>query len=157
MKPEILTIGVYGWEEDTWKSAILQAQPDVFVDIRARRGVRGSQYAFVNSQRLQTWLDEVGIPYEHWKDLAPSPETRAQQHAQDTRSGIGKRARSQLSEEFQEAYQEEVRSSLRERERDGASFQRPLFFCVERGADACHRSLVAQHFSRTTERSVTDL
>ena len=56
---------------------------DTFCDLRARRGVRGREYAFANSQRLQARLAELGIRYVHRLDLAPSAATRSQQHAAD--------------------------------------------------------------------------
>ena len=49
---QILTIGVYGFTHDTFREALAKHRPGVFVDTRRRRGVRGSQYSFANSQRL---------------------------------------------------------------------------------------------------------
>ena len=72
MKPKIVTIGVYGFDEAGFFRALQEARVDTFCDIRDRRGVRGSTYAFVNSQRLQTRLTNLGICYLHRKDLAPS-------------------------------------------------------------------------------------
>lgn len=72
----IITLGVYGFDADTFRAALERANIDIFVDTRRRRGVRGPQYAFVNSQRLQNLLAGLGIRYVHRLDLAPSNETR---------------------------------------------------------------------------------
>lgn len=42
MKPTIVTIGVYGFDEQSFFQALQDAQIDTLCDIRARRGVRGS-------------------------------------------------------------------------------------------------------------------
>lgn len=157
MDSEILTLGVFGRNETEWKQVILRERPDVFIDTRARRGVRGAQYAFVNSKRLQSWLREMGIHYEHWIDLAPSPETRAQQHSADQRTGTAKRARKALSNEFREAYQNQVQPSLQERSADLDAYERPILFCVEQSASACHRSLAAAYFEGELGRTVRHL
>ena len=59
---KLITIGVYGFDEESFFQALLAAGVDVFCDIRQRRGVRGATYAFANSQRLQRRLAELGIP-----------------------------------------------------------------------------------------------
>ncbi len=61
----IVTIGVYGRSEADFFDTLQQAHVDLFCDIRARRGVRGSEYTFANSQRLQARLAELGIAYRH--------------------------------------------------------------------------------------------
>ncbi len=53
LKPRIVTIGVYGFEEEEFFAALANARVDLFCDVRRRRGVRGARYAFANSQRLQ--------------------------------------------------------------------------------------------------------
>ncbi|MFN2179799.1 MAG: hypothetical protein ACK2UV_09955, partial [Candidatus Promineifilaceae bacterium] len=58
--PAIVTIGVYGFDETTFFQALKDAGVDTFCDIRRRRGVRGSRYAFANSKRLQKRLAELG-------------------------------------------------------------------------------------------------
>ncbi len=45
----IVTIGGYGFTEDAFINALKGAGVDAFVDIRQRRGMRGSKYAFLNS------------------------------------------------------------------------------------------------------------
>ena len=79
----ILTIGVYGFSESEFFDAITRSGTDCFCDVRRRRGLRGSTYAFANATRLQMKLEELNVPYLHLKQLSPSPETRAVQHALD--------------------------------------------------------------------------
>ena len=59
----IYTIGVYGSNEEEFFGKLIDSQIDLFCDIRQRRGVRGRQYAFVNSNYLQNKLAELGIDY----------------------------------------------------------------------------------------------
>ena len=90
--PEFVTIGAHGWDAERFFSALLAAGVDTFCDLRARRGVRGREYAFANSQRLQARLAELGIRYIHRLDLAPSAATRSQQHAADEATHTAKRS-----------------------------------------------------------------
>jgi Domain of unknown function DUF488 len=146
MAPRIVTIGVYGWDEERFFQALVDAGVDAFCDLRARRGVRGSEYAFANSVRLQARLGELGIRYLHCKELAPSSEVRSAQYAVDRDEGIAKRQRTILSPEFAAAYRRERLGSF-----DSAAFVAGVgtdvrvvaLFCVEREPAACHRSLVA--------------
>lgn len=61
MKPKIVTIGVYGFNEADFFQAVQDAGIDTFCDIRMRRSMRGSQYAFANSTYLQQRLYDLGI------------------------------------------------------------------------------------------------
>jgi uncharacterized protein (DUF488 family) len=81
--PKIITIGVYGSTEQDFFQALVDAGVDTFWDIRQRRGMRGSKYAFVNSSRLQAKLRELGIRYLHVKELAPSKQNREVQRVAD--------------------------------------------------------------------------
>ena len=81
---------------------------DLFCDIRQRRGVRGSEYAFVNSTRLQAKLAELGIAYRHVRELAPTTKIREQQYSADQEQGTTKRARLELGATFKELYISEV-------------------------------------------------
>jgi len=145
--PKIVTIGVYGYDEDEWFCALQEAGVDLFCDIRLRRGVRGSRYAFANSQRLQARLAELGIEYVHRKDLAPSKDIRSVQYAADKSQKVAKRKRDRLNPEFIAAYRELVLADFSAEE-----FVESLpegthtiaLFCVERAPEACHRSLVAE-------------
>jgi len=141
-----ITIGVYGYTEEEFFSALQAAGVDTFVDVRQRRGVRGAQYAFVNSQRLQKRLAEMGIRYLHRKDLAPTTAVRDQQKAADKASKTAKRQRTTLGDTFIRAYQQEIladfapESLVTDLEPDAEVV---ALFCVEREPAACHRSLVA--------------
>jgi uncharacterized protein (DUF488 family) len=141
----ILTIGAYGFTANRFFAALVAAECDVFCDIRARRGVRGREYAFVNSRRLQEALALREIEYRHYPELAPTPEIRTMQKAADTGSGIAKRKRDELAPRFTKAYEHlldtpEARGAC---EAIALVATAPALFCVERLPQACHRSLVA--------------
>jgi uncharacterized protein (DUF488 family) len=146
---QVCTIGVYGFTEAGFFAALQRAGVDMFVDVRRRRGVRGHEYAFANSQRLQARLAELGIEYRYHQELSPSVTTRALQLAADRRQSIPQRARTTLSESFVATYQDECLAGL-----DAASFLAQLgpdtrticLCCVEREPEACHRSLLASRF-----------
>ena len=67
----IYTIGVYGSTEEDFFGKLTRSKIDLFCDIRQRRGVRGRQYAFVNSSYLQKKLSGLGIGYLYEKRFAP--------------------------------------------------------------------------------------
>ncbi len=160
MAPEFITIGAYGWPPERFFAALVGAHVDTFCDIRARRGVRGADYSFANSERLQARLAELGIRYIHRKDLAPSPATRAEQGAADKATKITKRQRSVLSPAFVSAYLRERLAAF-----DGAAFVTELgpeaqvvaLFCVEREPAACHRSLLAERLAHDLGAKVKNL
>lgn len=89
----VVTIGVYGFKSESFVAALQSAGVDLFVDIRARRGIRGSEYAFANALRLEAALAAAGIRYMHAKELAPSETVRDFQRAADVESGVAKRDR----------------------------------------------------------------
>src|SRR2546423_401887 len=101
---QLFTIGAYGFTSDSYFESLTATGIDTFCDIRARRGVRGPEYAFVNSTRLQNELNRLGIRYLHFPDLAPSKEIRGMQGEADKVSKIAKRKRTELSDEFVGAY-----------------------------------------------------
>jgi uncharacterized protein (DUF488 family) len=145
----IVTIGVYGFDRDTFLAALEKAGVDVLLDVRQRRGVRGSQYAWANSKRLQASLAKAGVEYRHLKELAPTTELRQLQYREDARRGEGKRSRSVLAAEYARRYTEEILdrvdlAPLAELARE----RRPALLCVERDPEACHRSLVADRLAR---------
>src|SRR6185295_7735980 len=109
---EVLTIGAYGWDAETFFDALVRERVGVFCDLRRRRGVRGPEYAFANSARLQQRLEELGIAYRHRLDLAPSTAIRQAQYGVDESMGVGKRNRSQLSPAFEAAYAAECLSGF---------------------------------------------
>jgi uncharacterized protein (DUF488 family) len=142
--PTIATIGVYGLDRDSFLAALAEAKVDLLLDVRQRRGVRGSEYAWANARRLQEALTEAGVGYTHLPELAPTTELRELQYKEDARLGEGKRSRTTLAREYVRLYTEQILDSA-----DlgpivkwiGAS--RAALLCVERDPEACHRSLIA--------------
>jgi uncharacterized protein (DUF488 family) len=146
MIERVYTTGVYGKTEDSFFGQLDKARIEIFCDVRRRRGVRGSQYAFVNSKYLQAALAKRNIAYRYVPELAPSPELREAQHVVDQKKGILKRTRKELGEEFKQRYAHEV-LDLFDFDAFARSFDpkitRIVLFCVEGLPAACHRSLVA--------------
>ena len=141
----IATIGVYGFSGETFVAALRDADVRLLLDVRQRRGVRGPEYAWANSRRLQAALADAGVAYRHHPELAPTTELRHLQYAEDARQGVGKRSRDVLAPAYVERYTAEIldRADLgavvAELAPDGVS----ALLCVERDPEACHRSLIA--------------
>ena len=157
MKPKIVTIGVYGFDQESFFQALLDAKVDTFCDIRMRRGMRGSKYAYVNSSSLQKRLGELDIQYLYLKDLAPDHDIRAKQKQEDERLGIAKRTRKVLGQTFIQAYEKECLSAFNTAEfieQLGQNAQVIGLFCVEREPEACHRSLAAKRMAQDLELQV---
>ena len=89
----VVTIGVYGFDRESFVARLQHADVRVLLDVRQRRGVRGPEYAWANSLRLQAALAQAGIAYEHHPELAPTTGLRQLQYAEDDRQGVGKRSR----------------------------------------------------------------
>src|SRR5918998_1182923 len=106
--PTVATIGVYGFDLDSFLARLREADVRVLLDVRQRRGVRGREYAWANSQRLQAALAEAGIEYRHHPELAPTTELRQLQYAEDDRRGVGKRSRTELAPAYRERYLAEI-------------------------------------------------
>lgn len=142
----IYTIGGYGHTKSSFVGALLANGIDLFVDVRQRRGMRGSSYSFLNAKSLETMLADVGVSYLHLRDLAPSQQVRALQKAADQDSVVSKRARSKLSGRFVEGYRKETLSQKRPEEilNQMTGYSNVCFFCVEGSHEACHRSLVTE-------------
>ena len=102
------TIGVYDWTLEAWLDALRATRVAQVLDVRQRRGVRGSRYAWANSARLQAALAEAGIEYRHHEELAPTTELRQLQYAEDDRVGVGKRSRVELTAEYRRGYIREI-------------------------------------------------
>lgn len=156
---EILTIGVYGWTTDRFVAALKDADCDLLVDVRARRGVRGREHAFANSTRLQSLLSQAGIGYLHVPELAPSPGIRAAQHRADEGAGSTKRGRVTLSTAFVDLYRSGILDQLDPEimiARLG-EHGRPALLRVEGRASACHRSLAAAWLGARRGLPVIDL
>lgn len=143
---DIFTIGAFGWEEQAFFARLAETEIAVFCDVRRRRGVRGSEYAWANSLRLQQRLSRLDVQYEHRLDLSPSNAVREVQARADAASGTAKRQRTGLGQEFVAAYMAEVLATFDAREflQEHRFADGPLcLFCVERLPEACHRSLLA--------------
>jgi uncharacterized protein (DUF488 family) len=141
-----VTIGVYGWDLDSFLTALDAAEVTLLLDVRQRRGVRGREYAWANSQRLQAALEQAGISYEHHIELAPSTELRHLQYAEDARQGVGKRSRVELADAYRTRYTREIldQVELAPLVARLPSEGRTALLCVERDPEACHRSIVAE-------------
>lgn len=149
---KIVTIGVYGFTRESFFQKLLDAKIDTFCDIRRRRGVRGSAYAFSNSQYLQKKLHELGIQYVYLKDLAPDQVVREKQKQEDKKLHIAKRERKTLGEAFISEYTSKCLSHFEPSiflEKIGSDAQVICLFCVERDPEACHRSLVSNWLIQT--------
>lgn len=157
--PTIATIGVYEFDGASFSRALDAAGVTLVLDIRQRRGVRGSQYAWANSNRLQARLAEAGIGYEHHPELAPDTEMRHLQYREDARQGVGKRSREELSPEYVRAYTEEILDlvPLEPLVRRLPVHGIAALLCVEATAQACHRSLVAQRLAERFGFQVLDI
>jgi uncharacterized protein (DUF488 family) len=155
----VATIGVYGFDQGGFLAALARARVTVLLDVRQRRGVRGSEYAWANSARLQAALAGAGIEYRHLKELAPTTELRQLQYAEDDRLGVGKRSRVELAPAYRERYTREILDGA-----DLASVVASLpargaaaLLCVERDPEACHRSLIAERMAAEHGVSVRHL
>jgi uncharacterized protein (DUF488 family) len=145
----VATIGVYGFTAQTFLQRLRAAEVGLVLDVRRRRGVRGSEYAWANSARLQAALADAGLRYRHHKELAPTTELRRLQYREDDRQGVGKRSRTQLAPEYRERYIREIldRADLAAMVA-ALPIERPAaLLCVERDPDACHRSLIADRLA----------
>lgn len=155
----LATIGVYGFDAEGFRAALADAGVSLMVDVRQRRGVRGTEYAWANSKRLQGMLAAAAIGYRHRKDLAPTTELRHLQYAEDDRLGVGKRSRVELAPEYVRRYTAEILDAV---DLDEFVAELPAdaptaLMCVERDPEACHRSLIAARLVREYGAEVTDL
>jgi uncharacterized protein (DUF488 family) len=154
----IATIGVYGFDREAFLATLAGAGIDLVLDVRQRRGVRGSEYAWANAQRLQRSLSEAAIGYSHLKELAPTTELRQAQYRADAQRGEGKRSRTVLAPEYASGYIEQILDRV-----DLAQIvkwiggSKAALLCVERDPEACHRSLIAARLQRDWGFSVEDL
>jgi uncharacterized protein (DUF488 family) len=155
----LVTIGVYDWTLESFLAALRDAGTLQLLDVRQRRGVRGSRYAWANSKRLQAALAEAGIAYEHLPELAPTTELRHLQYAEDAQQGVGKRSRERLAPEYVQRFTHErldqvdlapIAASL---PAEGAA----ALLCVERDPEACHRSVVAERIAHEFGLPLTHL
>jgi uncharacterized protein (DUF488 family) len=147
--PSIATIGVYEFDAANFIRALDTAGVTKVMDIRQRRGVRGSQYAWANARRLQALLAGARIGYEYHPEFAPDTELRHLQYRDDAHQGVGKRSRVRLSPEYIRAYTDEILdlAPLEPLVRQLPVHGMGALLCVEATAQACHRSLVAERLA----------
>lgn len=154
----LFTIGVYGKNENEFFSRLKAADISLLVDVRRRRAVRGSHYAFANSKRLQAGLDRNGIGYRHEVELAPTQDLRAIQKEADLIARKGKRQRKELDPQFVAAYRRQLELvPLRRFVESVRPHGRVVLLCVEAESTACHRSILASEVARISAVSVTHL
>jgi uncharacterized protein (DUF488 family) len=148
---KLVTIGVYGSDESAFFGVLQKAGVDTFCDIRGRRGMRGSEYVFANSARLQKRLGELGIRYLHAPEVAPSQNLREAQAKADKAERTARRQRTHLANAFIEGYRRECLKEFDSSEfieRFGPDAKVVALFCVEREPTACHRSLLAERLQQ---------
>ena len=155
----VATVGVYGFTAATFLDALGGDEVGLLLDVRQRRGVRGPEYAWANSRRLQDALAGAGIEYEHCKELAPTTELRRLQYEEDARQGVGKRSRVELANEYRRRYLEEILDhvDLGALVADLPDGHVTALLCVERDPEACHRSLIAERMADRHGAAVTHL
>mgnify|MGYP001083721489 CR=1 FL=1 len=158
---EIYTIGVYNSTEKEFFNKLTSNQIDTFCDIRQRRGVRGSKYAFVNSNRLQQKLIDLDIRYGYIQGLAPTSDIRSLQKEIDLEKGELKSERHELGKIFIIEYKNRILQKfnfeLFFEQLENAGANKIVLFCVEEYAEACHRSIVTNWIKDKYNLSVTHL
>jgi uncharacterized protein (DUF488 family) len=158
---EFYTIGVYNSTEQEFFNKLASNNVDTFCDIRQRRGVRGSKYAFVNSNKLQEKLNDLGIKYAHISALAPTSEIRGLQKEIDLGKGELKKERHELGRIFVIEYKNKILKNFDFDEffaqLDSVGASRIVFFCVEEFPEACHRSIIADKLSNSYNYKITHL
>ncbi len=154
-----MTVGVYGFDVEAFLAALRGAGVALLLDVRQRRGVRGAEYSWANSRRLQGALAQAGIAYEHHRELAPTTELRELQYCEDARLGVGKRSRSELAPEYRDRYLREILDAvdLEPIVARLSTATASALLCVERDPEACHRSLIAERLAAEHGVAVTDL
>ncbi|WP_327732782.1 DUF488 domain-containing protein [Streptomyces nojiriensis] len=155
----IATIGVYGFTAGAFLEKLADGGVGLLLDLRQRRGVRGPEYSWANSVRLQRALAAADIGYWHVKELAPTTELRHLQYREDDRQGVGKRNRIALAPAYAERYTREILDpfDLGALVAELPSGSVTALFCVERDPEACHRSLVAERLRAEHGLPVTHL
>jgi len=161
MSLDVYTIGVYNKTEQEFFNLLINNKVDLFCDIRQRRGVRGAKYSFVNSNKLQSKLEELGINYIYISGLAPTKEIRELQKNADYENKELKSKRTKLGEVFVREFTNTVLMGF-----DFEKFfesikqfkgKKIVLFCVEENAEACHRSLVSSILQNNYKLKVKNL
>lgn len=156
----IFTIGAYDFTEEKFFSALIKNKIEIFIDVRWRRGMRGAKYKFLNAQYLQYKMRQQGIGYHHFKALAPPPEMRAIQKKSDKDNQTSKRKRTELSEEFVQAYHCQIvqKVNLWEMFKIFQPDKKNIVLhCVERCPEACHRSILSHRLGEIFATEVRDI
>jgi alkylated DNA nucleotide flippase Atl1 len=148
--PRIVTVGVYGSSLEEFLAMLADEDVRAVFDLRQRRGVRGTEYAWANARRLEDALAGAGVAYQHHPELAPTTELRHVQYAADDRQGVGKRSRRRLDPEYRRRYTHEILDRV---DLDAVVAAMPAagttaLLCVEADPAACHRSIVAARLAR---------
>src|SRR3954453_4242488 len=104
----MVTIGVYGFDGESFLQRLRQVDVRLLLDVRQRRGVRGPEYAWANSRRLQAALADARIAYEAPPELASTTDLRRLKYAEDARQGVGKRPRRVLAADYIRRYTREI-------------------------------------------------
>ncbi|MBQ2375368.1 MAG: DUF488 domain-containing protein [Bacteroidales bacterium] len=158
---KIFTIGVYNSTESSFFKKLISNNIDLFCDIRQRRGVRGAQYKYVNSNYLQDKLKELNIEYEYIKDLAPTNEIRQKQKDVDKHNGESKKQRLVLGNVFAFEYNKQILNNFDIdaliKKFENRNVNNIVLFCVEEHAAACHRSLVAKKMAEKLNCEIINL
>lgn len=150
----ITTTGVYGDTEDSFFNKLLDEKITLFVDVRQRRGMRGSKYKFVNSVYLQEKLRRIGIKYIHLKSLAPTTEIRLEQKKHDQVEQSSKNNRNELGLVFIKEYNNKILDQVDfVKILEVLNKEKSVLFCVETKPCACHRSLI----SRRIEEELSEM
>jgi uncharacterized protein (DUF488 family) len=158
---QFFTIGVFHSSEEEFFNKLTENRIDTFCDIRQRRSVRGSTYAFVNSTRLQEILSGLAIQYRYETGLAPTQAVREVQKKADLKKHELITERKLIDKAFSTEYKKKIldkfdfKSFIEILERQGS--QRVVLFCVEEFATACHRSLVAEKLQKEFNFKVKNL
>lgn len=151
MPEQVVSIGVYGFSQHSFLHALRESGTNLLLDVRYRRGVRGSEYAWANHKRLEVSLNNAGIAYAHERGLAPTPEIRTAQVTVDQQAMVAKRQRTELSDTFCDAYKSQILGTF-DIDAMWTSLPRDAktvaLLCVERSPEACHRSLVSSELQR---------
>lgn len=158
---EFFTIGVYNSTEKEFFDKLSKNNIDTFCDIRQRRGVRGAKYSFVNSNRLQQKLSDLGINYGYVSELAPTSEIRNLQKEIDSQKGELKNERQELGKVFVIEYKNKILKNFDFdnffENLDKISANKIALFCVEETAQACHRSIVGEKLMNDFNFKITHL
>jgi uncharacterized protein (DUF488 family) len=158
---EFFTIGVYNSTENEFFDKLTQNNIDTFCDIRQRRGVRGAKYSFVNSNRLQGKLTDLGIKYGYIQNLAPTTEIRELQKEIDAEKGELKSERQELGKVFVIEYKNKILGNfdfeMFFENLDNIGAKKIALFCVEEHPEACHRSIVANKLADNFNFKITHL